>query len=157
MAELQLPKELATGVLEMDDQHEDIFRQMHEVKSRLMERETLDAESFALVSQLAIDMAMHFAWEEQTAAEAGIPFAEHTREHERIKKFLLTKASQVEQGECNIPALLVYMDRKFETHIVYFDRPFGRQLQAKPLAVDRHHAFPVFTRPGYASAASLPS
>lgn len=153
MAELQLPKELATGVLDMDDQHEDIFRQMHEVKSLLMERATLDAESFAQVSQLAIDMAMHFAWEEQTAAEAGIPFAEHTREHERIKKFLLTKACQVEQGECNIPALLVYMDRKFESHIVYFDRPFGRQLQAKALTLNLRAPFPVRVPPGFAPSA----
>lgn len=154
MGHVELPKELETGVVDMDAQHEEIFGQMHELKALLMGREALDAHSFALLTQLAIDMAMHFAWEEQAAAENGIPFAEHTREHERIKKFLLAKAREFEEGECNIPALLVYMDRKFESHVAYFDQPLGRRLREAGERKQAPAAFPGLVPSGYAPAPS---
>lgn len=154
MGYVELPKELETGVFDMDAQHEEIFGQMHQLKALLMGRDEMDALSFAHLTQLAIDMAMHFAWEEQAAAESGIPFADHTREHERIKKFLLAKAREFEEGECNIPALLVYMDRKFESHVAYFDQPLGRRLKETGRERPTPAAFPGLAPSGYAPAPS---
>ena len=60
----------------------------------------------------------------------GIPFAEHARDHARIGAFVRAKINELNSGECNIPALMVFMDRCFETHVVHHDLKLGRDLLA---------------------------
>ena len=66
--------------------------------------------------------------EEAAARQSGIPFESHAREHAKIGAFVRAKIVEVSSGDCNIPALMVFMERCFETHMVHHDLKLGRQL-----------------------------
>jgi hemerythrin-like metal-binding protein len=124
-----VPNELLTGVAEMDSQHDLLFTEMQRVKHALLAVAEDHDEGLALLSQLAEDLDAHFAWEEEAARANGIPFAGHTREHARIAAFVRAKISEISSGGCNIPALMVFMERQFETHVVHYDLKLATELR----------------------------
>lgn len=136
MAEVLVPVELLTGVAEMDDQHSDLFREMHKVKNALLAVSGDDGEGRMLLLQLIDDLEEHIAWEEAAARAHTIPCDEHQREHARILAFVRAKMAEFDRGSCNIPALMVFMERKFESHVSHFDMSLGRALRDAAAAHD---------------------
>ena len=130
MTVAMLPDALQTGIAELDTQHENLFRLIRDVKTSLLDADHDQGCAMSLLADLAIELAMHFAWEEQAAGEIGMPFASHAREHQRIKRFLLSRTEECVQGRCNIPALLVFLDRQFESHVTHYDQALGLSLHA---------------------------
>lgn len=129
MAEVLVPIELLTGVGEMDTQHDHLFHEMQKVKNALLAVSGDGTNGLPLLSGLAEDLVQHFMWEEEEARKHGIPFGEHAREHARIIAFVRTKVAEIDKGVCNIPALMVFMERKFESHVVHYDLMLGRALK----------------------------
>lgn len=131
MNEIHMPTALLSGVAEMDDQHDRLFNEIVQVKCALLEVAGDHADGLALLSRLAEDLDAHFAWEEEAARAKGIPFDEgHFKEHRKITAFVQAKVGEVSRGECNIPALMVFMERCFETHVAQYDLKLGHDLQA---------------------------
>jgi hemerythrin-like metal-binding protein len=128
MSEALVPAELLTGITEMDGQHEHLFDEMHQVKEAFLAVEADHGAALRLMSRLADDLDAHFAWEEAAARASGIPFENHTREHAKIAAFVRAKINEISSGECNIPALMVFMERCFETHVLHHDLKLGRDL-----------------------------
>lgn len=129
MSENLVPAELLTGVAEMDGQHERLFDEMRQVKEAFLAVAADHGAALQLMSHLADDLDAHFAWEEAAARQIGVPFEAHTQEHARIADFVRAKIGEISSGDCNIPALMVYMERCFETHMVHHDLKLGRQLR----------------------------
>lgn len=129
MSKVLVPAELLTGVDEMDGQHEHLFDETHQVKEVFLAVEADHGAALTLMSRLVEDLDAHFACEEAAARASGIPFESHTREHAKIGAFIRAKIGEISSGECNIPALMVYMERCFETHVVHHDLKLGRDLQ----------------------------
>ncbi|MGB4911273.1 MAG: hypothetical protein WBO95_03900 [Candidatus Dechloromonas phosphoritropha] len=128
---VHMPTELLSGVAEMDDQHDRLFNEIVQVKCALLEVVNDHTDGLALLSGFAKDLVAHFAWEEAAAKAEGIPFEEsHIKEHRRISTFIRAKVGEVSRGECNIPALMVFMERYFENHVVQYDLKLGHDLQA---------------------------
>lgn len=136
MTEMLVPTELLTGIAEMDGQHDRLFQEMLQVKNALLAVSDDDAHGLALLSRLADDLVRHYAWEEAAARRYGVPFADHAREHSRMAAFVQAKIDEIERGVCNIPALMVFMERKFESHVAHFDLQLGLALQAARAARD---------------------
>ena len=130
MSAILVPTELLTGVAEMDSQHDRLFQEIQQVKDGLLAAGDVQGDGLALLSRLADDLDRHFMWEEESARANGIPFADHARDHARIGAFVRAKIRELNRGECNIPALMVFMDRCFETHVVHHDLKLGRDLLA---------------------------
>jgi hemerythrin-like metal-binding protein len=131
MNAIHMPTALLSGVAEMDDQHDRLFNEIVQVKCALLDVAGDHADGPALFSRFAEDLVAHFAWEEEAARAEGIPFDEnHCKEHRRITAFVQAKADEVSRGECNIPALMIFMERCFETHVVQHDLKLGHDLQA---------------------------
>ncbi len=131
MNEIHIPTELLSGVAEMDDQHDRLFNEIVQIKCALFEVASDHTDGLALLSRFAEDLVAHFAWEEAAAKAEGIPFDEsHLKEHRKITAFIQAKVGEVSRGECNIPALMVFMERCFETHVAQHDLKFGHDLQA---------------------------
>ena len=131
MNAIHMPTALLSGVAEMDDQHDRLFNEIVQVKCALLDVAGDHADGLALLSHFAEDLVAHFAWEEEAAKAEGIPFDEsHIKEHHKITAFVQAKVGEVSRGECNIPALMVFMERCFETHVVQHDLKLGRDLQA---------------------------
>lgn len=131
MNEIHMPTALFSGVAEMDDQHDRLFNEIVQVKCAFLEVAGNPADGLALLSRFADDLVAHFAWEEATAKADGIPFDEsHFKEHRKLTAFIQAKVGEVRRGECNIPALMVFMERCFETHVAQHDLKLGRALQA---------------------------
>lgn len=130
MSAILVPTGLLTGVAEMDGQHDRLFQEIQQVKDGLLAAGDVQGDGLALLSRLADDLDRHFMWEEESARANGIPFADHARDHARIGAFVRAKIRELNRGECNIPALMVFMDRCFETHVVHHDLKLGRDLLA---------------------------
>jgi hemerythrin-like metal-binding protein len=130
MSEFLVPTELLTGVGEMDSQHGQLFLQIQQAKEALLTVADDPERGAAMLSQLADSLDAHFAWEEDVARAGGIPFAEHTREHARIASFCRAMLGEIDSGKCNIPALMVFMDRCFEAHVLHFDLKLGDDLRS---------------------------
>ena len=130
MSAILVPTELLTGVAEMDGQHDRLFQEIQQVKDGLLAAGDVQGDGLALLSRLADDLDRHFMWEEESARANGIPFGDHARDHARIGAFVRAKIRELNRGECNIPALMVFMDRCFETHVVHHDLKLGRDLLA---------------------------
>lgn len=130
MAETLVPTELLTGIGEMDAQHDHLFQEMQKVKHALLADTREGADGLSLLLGLAEELVQHFAWEEEAARGHGIPFAEHAREHGRIIAFIDNKIAEIDRGVCNIPALMVFMERKFESHVVHYDLMLGGALRS---------------------------
>lgn len=129
MTEMLVPTELLTGVGEMDAQHDHLFHEMQKVKNALLADASDGADGLHLLSGLAEELAQHFAWEAAAAKARGVPFGEHAREHARMIDFIDNKIAEIDRGACNIPALMVFMERKFESHVVHYDLTLGRALK----------------------------
>lgn len=130
MSAILVPAGLLTGVAEMDDQHDRLFQEIQQAKDALLASAEGQGDGLALLSRLAESLDQHFVWEEASAREHGIPFADHAKDHARIGAFVRAKLKELNSGECNIPALMVFMDRCFETHVVHHDLKLGRDLLA---------------------------
>jgi len=130
MSAILVPTELLTGVAEMDGQHDRLFHEIQQVKDALLAVGDGQGDGLALLSRLADALDQHFVWEEESARVHGIPFADHARDHARIGAFVRAKIKELNSGECNIPALMVFMDRCFETHVVHHDLKLGQDLLA---------------------------
>ena len=125
-----VPSELLTGVGEMDRQHDHLFQEIQQVKDALLTVADDPARGVAMLSQLVDTLDAHFAWEEDAARACGIPFTEHTREHARIAAFSRAMLGEIDSGKCNIPALMVYMDRCFEAHVLHYDLKLGEDMHS---------------------------
>ena len=133
MRAIHMPSELVSGVAEMDRQHDQLFNEIVLVKCALLEVEDDHEDGLALLSRFAEDLIAHFAWEEETARLQGVRFEEgHIKAHRQMTAFIRTKVAEVSRGDCNIPALMVFMERCFETHVVQYDLKFGHELRAGP-------------------------
>ena len=130
MSTILVPDGLLTGVAEMDVQHDRLFHEIQQAKDALLAVSEGQGEGLALLSRLAESLERHFLWEEASARVHGIPFADHARDHARIGAFVRAKLNELNTGECNIPALMVFMDRCFETHVLHHDLKLGRDLLA---------------------------
>ena len=125
----QLPRELFTGVANLDQQHADLFATIQRIKAKLIEnrgRYPNDTLEFTALRQA---MAVHFAWEEAAASECNIPFESHAREHQRLLAMMDRELQTLEGGSTNLPALLVVFDRSFEMHVSRHDQTFGNKLR----------------------------
>ena len=130
MSAIHMPTELVSGVAEMDRQHDQLFNQIVQVKCAFLEVED-DHDGLALLSRFAEDLIAHFAWEEEIARIQGVLFEEgHIKAHRQMTAFIRLKVVEVSRGDCNIPALMVFMERCFETHVVQYDLKLGHDLQA---------------------------
>lgn len=125
-----VPSELLTGVGEMDRQHDHLFQEIKQVKEALLSATDDPERGLEMLSQLVVTLDAHFAWEEDAARACGIPFFGHTKEHARIASFCRAMLGEIDSGECNIPALMVYMDRCFEAHVFHYDLKLGQDLLA---------------------------
>ena len=125
-----VPSELLTGVGEMDRQHDHLFQEIQQVKEALLSAADNPERGLEMLSQLVDTLDTHFAWEEDVARAFGISFFEHSKEHARIASFCRAMLGEIDSGECNIPALMVYMDRCFEAHVFHYDLKLGQDLLA---------------------------
>lgn len=130
MTDLLVPTELLTDVAEMDAQHDHLFNTMLQVKNALLSVSDVDEQGLSLLAQLLEELLEHFAWEQDAARANSIPFEHHAREHARIAAFVRGKIPEIRSGRCNVPALMVYMERSFESHVVHFDLGLGAALRA---------------------------
>ena len=131
MSEVHMPTQLVSGVADLDDQHDLLFNEIMQVKCALLDVAANRADGLALLSRFADDLIAHFGWEEAAASAAGFLFDDdHLREHRRMTAFIRAKVDEVSRGECNVPALMVFMERCFETHVVQYDLKLGHDLQA---------------------------
>ncbi len=130
MTDLLVPTELLTGIAEMDGQHDHLFNSMLQVKNALLSVSDVDEAGLTLLAQLLEELLEHFAWEQEAARANGIPFEHHAREHARITAFVRGKIPELRNGRCNVPALMVYMERSFESHVAHFDLGLGTALRA---------------------------
>ena len=124
-----LPNELHTGVSDLDAQHEGLFSEMQAIKNALMSPDADIPAGLRRLTQLELDMASHFAWEETQAAALAIAFAAHAAEHQRLLALMHSKIAEAHTGAGNIPALLVFLDRCFEMHVKHFDQSLGMLLR----------------------------
>lgn len=129
MNDLLVPTELLTGVAEMDGQHDHLFNTMLNVKNALLSVSDVDEAGLKLLAQLLEELLAHFAWEQEAARANGIPFEQHAREHARMAAFVRGKIPELRQGQCNVPALMVFMERTFESHVAHFDLGLGIALR----------------------------
>jgi len=127
---LLVPTELLTGVAEMDGQHDHLFNTMQQVKNALLSVSDVDEASLTLLAQMLEELLEHFAWEQEAARANGIPFESHAREHARMAAFVRSKILELRNGQCNVPALMVFMERTFESHVAHFDLGLGTALRA---------------------------
>lgn len=130
MSAILVPAGLLTGVAEMDVQHDRLFHEIQQAKDALLAASEGQGDGLALLTRLAESLDQHFVWEEESARAHGIPFADHAKDHARIGAFVRAKLKELNSGECNIPALMVFMDRCFETHVVHHDLKLGQDLLA---------------------------
>lgn len=123
-----------TGIGELDGQHDHLFQEMQLVKNAFLsvsEDEDADhAHGLRLLTHLGESLSEHFAWEARMAREHAIPFVDHAREHVRISSFVTRKIREILDDQCNIPALMVFMERMFESHVSHFDLALGQALKA---------------------------
>lgn len=84
----------------------------------------------ALLSRFAEDLVAHFAWSEEAARAEGIQFERATSRASQDYRLRPGEGGRGQSGECNIPALMVFMERCFETHVVQYDLKLGHDLQA---------------------------
>ncbi len=125
-----LPTELLTDVAAMDEQHDHLFEEIQRVKNILLAVQNNDGPGMVLLTRFVEEMAEHFDWEETAARNHGIPFETHAREHARIMAFLRGKLREIDEGDCNIPALMVFVERQFESHVAHHDLALGQALRA---------------------------
>lgn len=117
-----LPKELVIGVAEIDDQHEALFAQLIFLKELCLETKHLPLEQ---AEGLLAALREHYATEERLAAENGIDFSAHAREHELMLRAVGKTLMEVVEGRANIFSLLRYLDYWFERHIAEEDKLLG--------------------------------
>jgi hemerythrin len=130
MTESFVPTELLTGIDEMDAQHDHLFSSMFRVKNALLSVSYVDEQGLSLLAQLLDELLEHFVWEQEAALANGIPFESHAKEHARISAFVRGKIPEIRSGRCNVPALMVFMERSFESHVAHFDLGLGTALRA---------------------------
>lgn len=134
MTDILLPASLMTGIGELDGQHDHLFQEMQLVKNAFLsvsEDEDADyAHGILLLTHLSESLAEHFAWEARMAQEHGIPFAEHAKEHVRMSNFVRRKIGEILYDRSSISALMVFMERMFESHVSHFDLALGQALKA---------------------------
>lgn len=130
MTDLLVPTELLTDVPEMDAQHDHLFNTMLQVKNALLSVSDVDEQGLSLLARLLEELLQHFAWEQEAARANSIPFEHHAREHARIAAFVHGKIPEIRSGRCNVPALMVFMERSFESHVAHFDLGLGIALRA---------------------------
>jgi hemerythrin len=122
-----LPEEMLTDHLGMDLQHEEIFSRIEFLRSSEIEE---DAFLIPALSSLLAYLADHFAMEAQLAAERGVEFSAHARDHAQNMRLFNKALNEVTQGSMPPHMFLRYVDYWFEHHINAFDRPFAHCLLA---------------------------
>jgi len=120
-----LPEEMLTDHLGMDLQHEEIFSRIEYLRNSETDD---DALLIPALSSLLTYLAEHFAMEEQLAAEGGVEFSTHARDHAENLRLFHKALGEVKRGSMPPRMFLRYIDYWFEHHINMLDRPFAQHL-----------------------------
>jgi len=137
-----LPPELATGVFDLDELHDGLFRRLAYIKTFCLEANYLPQ---SLADELLAALEEHYSLEERLASEIGMAFGEHAQHHEQMLLAVGKTLGEVVAGRANVYSLIRYLEYWFERHIADEDHVFA----AHPLAADsgREHAFSVPSKP----------
>lgn len=112
---------------EIDKQHTEIYAQLALLSAEYLDSGELPVAGFLHLFQL---VEQHFAAEEELAAQAAIPFSEHTKVHHDNLEQMRDTFDIVQSGLSDPMALIRYVDFWFLHHIVLFDKPFVLSLKA---------------------------
>lgn len=123
-----LPEDLLTGVDLMDSQHAALFNLIVNVRSGMAERGLMDDSVRGQLFQLGVEIVSHFSTEETLAGDAGIAFASHRREHQRLVETFERNLAELLQGRMDSLGFLHFVDYWFENHIRQMDIPFGMSI-----------------------------
>jgi hemerythrin len=128
-------EDLSTGVVEIDEQHKDLFRQLSELLQACSQDKGKE-EIGRFVGFLSDYVILHFATEEREMAAHNYPgMAEHKAEHEQFKiKIAALKTEFIEQG-ANIDVALKAVRMSYDwlqQHIRKTDKALGAFLKAHP-------------------------
>lgn len=124
--EVFLPSALVVNIVEMDDQHADLFARLSKLKDLCIETNALpagDAES------LLETLHVHCATEERLAKKSGLSFAEHGRKHQAMLSAITRAVREVQEGKIDVFSVLRYVEYWFERHITEEDLNLARNLQ----------------------------
>lgn len=123
-----LPVALQVGFAEFDGQHEDIFCRLEQLKAACFGNDDLPVEDF---KALLDSIALHFASEERSAAQAGIEFSEHTKVHRENLQSMRDALDVVLGGVSGSYSFLRFAEFWFERHIVQYDQAFIAELKRR--------------------------
>ena len=121
-----LSDEYFVDYCEIDKQHTEIYALLAVLSVEYMDRGELPVAGFQHLLQL---IKQHFAAEEELAAQAAIPFAEHTKVHHDNLQQMRDSFDIVQNGLSDPIAFIRYVDFWFLRHIVQFDKPFALSLK----------------------------
>lgn len=122
-----LPDDYFVDYCEIDKQHTEIYAQLAALSAEYLDSGELPVIGFQHLLQL---IEQHFAAEEALAAQAAIPFAEHTKVHHDNLQQMRDTFDIVQNGLSDPVAFIRYVDFWFLRHIVLFDKPFVLSLKA---------------------------
>ena len=120
-----LPDLLVVDVVEIDEQHAELFARLAQLKDACIEFNCLPAaEADALLQSLSI----HCDTEEKLAVMAGLDFTNHAIKHQKMLKGIAHTLDEVRAGRTDVFSLIRFIEYWFERHILEEDKALGKHL-----------------------------
>lgn len=120
-----LPEALILDIPEIDEQHQNLFADLADIKVICVAENCLPEASAEVLIQTLLT---HFETEERLAKTAGYDFSLHAIKHETMIQAIRRGITKVKNGEKDVFSLLKYVEYWFERHIAEEDVPLGRQI-----------------------------
>ena len=131
-----VPKDLLTGISEIDDQHQGLLDLINSALGRCGGSAPEVRECFDQMRIQGIgSLEKHFATEESLMQERGYPkFTEHKGKHDRMLRDIKEIAEEIEAGRrpLELLKLVVYVREWFINHIREIDTPMAEHCRRGP-------------------------
>lgn len=122
-----LPPELVTGVFELDEMHDGLFKRLVYIKTFCLEANHLPQN---LADELLEALQEHYSLEERLASEMGLAFGDHAAHHALMLRAVAKTLREVVEGRANVFGLIRYLEYWFERHVADEDHVFSRHPRA---------------------------
>jgi len=125
-----LPDLLVVDVVEIDEQHAELFAHLAQLKDLCIECNSLPVvEADALLQSLSI----HCDTEEKLAVTAGLDLTNHAIKHQKMLKGIAHTLDEVRAGRTDVFSLIRFIEYWFERHILDEDKALGLHLNQTSL------------------------
>ncbi|GFK93431.1 Bacteriohemerythrin [Fundidesulfovibrio magnetotacticus] len=121
-------EDLATGIPDVDAQHQDLIAMINELDEAIATRQGISRLS-QLTDGLILYARHHFATEERLMAESGYRYmAEHLKEHEQFGERVMAIAFESDAPENHPRAVSEFLHKWLIEHIGTVDKLMGECL-----------------------------